>query len=288
MSDAVVANRRGWLILAADLVLFFLLLRWLPFSPVENRGLALLVFVGVLWLTEAFHITVTSLMIPLFAIGLGVLSTKAAFAPFAEPVIFMFFGGFVIAAVLHIQKLDLWIAGHVIRLAGGSLKLTIFYLFAVTAFLSLFVNNTAVAAMMLPLTLGILRQVDVEKNRKLYAFVLLGIAFSASIGGIGTLVGSTPNALLATMIDISFADWLKYGMPVVALMMPAMVLSLWVVLRPDFSVPFNVDIEDIPLDGRRMFTLVVFAATAVLLILGKLVVGPLQQLLALPEPIKNI
>ena len=288
MSDAVVANRRGWLILAADLVLFFLLLRWLPFSPVENRGLALLVFVGVLWLTEAFHITVTSLMIPLFAIGLGVLSTKAAFAPFAEPVIFMFFGGFVIAAVLHIQKLDLWIAGHVIRLAGGSLKLTIFYLFAVTAFLSLFVNNTAVAAMMLPLTLGILRQVDVEKNRKLYAFVLLGIAFSASIGGIGTLVGSTPNALLATMIDISFADWLKYGMPVVALMMPAMVLSLWVVLRPNFSVPFNVDIEDIPLDGRRMFTLVVFAATAVLLILGKLVVGPLQQLLALPEPIKNI
>ena len=242
MSDAVVANRRGWLILAADLVLFFLLLRWLPFSPTENRGLALLVFVGVLWLTEAFHITVTSLMIPLFAIGLGVLSTKAAFAPFAEPVIFMFFGGFVIAAVLHIQKLDLWIAGHVIRLAGGSLKLTIFYLFAVTAFLSLFVNNTAVAAMMLPLTLGILRQVDAEKNR----------------------------------------------MPVVALMMPAMVLSLWVVLRPNFNVPFNVDIEDIPLDGRRMFTLIVFAATAVLLILGKLVVGPLQQLLALPEPIKNI
>ena len=280
MSDAVVANRRGWLILAADLVLFFLLLRWLPFSPTENRGLALLVFVGVLWLTEAFHITVTSLMIPLFAIGLGVLSTKAAFAPFAEPVIFMFFGGFVIAAVLHIQKLDLWIAGHVIRLAGGSLKLTIFYLFAVTAFLSLFVNNTAVAAMMLPLTLGILRQVDVEKNRKLYAFVLLGIAFSASIGGIGTLVGSTPNALLATMISISFADWLKYGMPVVALLMPAMVLSLWVVLRPNFNVPFNVDIEDIPLDGRRIFTLTVFAATAVLLILGKLVVGPLQQLLA--------
>ena len=105
----------------------------------------------------------------------------------------MFFGGFVIAAVLHIQKLDLWIAGHVIRLAGGSLKLTIFYLFAVTAFLSLFVNNTAVAAMMLPLTLGILRQVDVEKNRKLYAFVLLGIAFSASIGGIGTLVAARPT-----------------------------------------------------------------------------------------------
>ena len=288
MSDTVTANRRGWLILAADLVLFCLLLRWLPFAPMENRGLALLVFVGILWLTEAFHITVTSLMIPLFALGLGVLDTRAAFQPFAEPVIFMFFGGFVIAAVLHIQKLDLWIAGHVIRLARGSLKLTVFYLFAVTAFLSLFVNNTAVAAMMLPLTLGILSQVDVKTNRKLYSFVLMGVAFSASIGGIGTLVGSTPNALLATMIDISFADWLKFGMPVVGLMLPAMILSLWVILRPNFNVPFNVDIEDVPLDGRRVFTLAVFVVTAILLILGKLIAAPLQQLLELPALIKNI
>lgn len=288
MSDSFVANRRGWLILAADLVLFFLLLRWLPFSPTENRGLALLIFVGVLWLTEAFHITVTSLMIPLFAIGLGVLSTKAAFAPFAEPVIFMFFGGFVIAAVLHIQKLDLWIAGHVIRLSRGSLRLVVVNLFVVTAFLSLFVNNTAVAAMMLPLTLGILQPVDAQKNRKLYSFVLMGVAFSASIGGIGTLVGSTFNVLLATMVDISFADWLKYGMPVVLLLMPAMVLALWLVLRPDFNVPFKVEFEDIPLTGKRRFTLAVFAITAVLLIFGKLVGGALQQLLALPEAIRNI
>lgn len=287
MSDSLPRNQRGYLILAADLVLFFMLLNWLPFSPTENRGLALLVFVAVLWLTEAFHITVTSLMIPLFAIGLGVLSTKAAFAPFAEPVIFMFFGGFVIAAVLNIQKLDLWIASHVIRLAKGSLKLTVFYLFAVTAFLSMFVNNTAIAAMMLPLTMGILSQVDVAHNRRLYSFVLMGIAFSASIGGIATLVGSTPNALLATMTSITFAEWLPYGLPVVGLLMPAMFFALWVVLRPDFNVPFDVEVEDIPLDGRRLTTLIIFVLTALMLVFGKLVEPHLRELLDLKAEIKN-
>lgn len=193
MSSSPPLNTRGYLILMADLILFFILLKVLPFSPSENKGLALLVFVAVLWLTEAFHITVTSLMIPVFAIALGVLSTKAAFAPFAEPVIFMFFGGFVIAAVLNIQKLDLWIASHVIRLARGSLRRTIIYLFAVTAGLSMFVNNTAIAAMMLPLTMGILSQVDVGKNRALYSFVLMGIAFSASIGGIARWWAAPPT-----------------------------------------------------------------------------------------------
>lgn len=287
MSSSPPLNTRGYLILMADLILFFILLKVLPFSPSENKGLALLVFVAVLWLTEAFHITVTALMIPVFAIALGVLSTKAAFAPFAEPVIFMFFGGFVIAAVLNIQKLDLWIASHVIRLAKGSLKRTIVYLFAVTAGLSMFVNNTAIAAMMLPLTMGILSQVDVEKNRPLYSFVLMGIAFSASIGGIATLVGSTPNALLATMTPITFAEWLPYGLPVATLLMPAMIFGLWVVLRPDFNAPFNVEVEDIPLDGRRITTLVIFVLTALLLVFGKWVEPELRSLLGLKDAIKN-
>ena len=192
------------------------------------------------------------------------------------------------AAVLHIQKLDLWMAGHAIRLGRGSLKLTVCCLFAITAFISLFANNTAVAAMMLPLAQGMLGQADVKTHRKLHAFVLLGVAFSASIGGIGTLVGSTPNALLAILTDLRFADWLTFGMPVVLLLMPAMVLSLWVVLRPDFNVPFRVDIEPVPLTGRRVFTLIVFVLAALLLVLGRQVAVPLQQLLGLSDPIRNL
>ncbi|EIG25172.1 SLC13 family permease [Haemophilus paraphrohaemolyticus] len=287
MSSTTKKSTRGYIILALDFLLFLTLIKTLPFTPMENRGLALLVFIGILWLTEAFNITVTSLMVPILAIGLNVLPTKAAFAPFSEPIIFMFFGGFVLAAVMNIQKLDLWIANHIIRLASGNLKLTVLYLFAATAGLSLFINNTAVAAMMLPLTLGILKKVDLKTNRDLYVFVLLGIAFSASIGGIGTLTGSAPNAILASQLKITFSEWLFYGMPVTILLMIGMVFSLLVILRPNFNVPFEISLEEIPMTGKRKITLAVFVIAAFFLVFGSWLEPMIRSALELSQPIKN-
>ena len=287
MSSTTKNPTRGYMILALDFLLFLALIKMLPFTPMENRGLALLIFIGILWLTEAFNITVTSLMVPILAIGLNVLPTKAAFAPFSEPIIFMFFGGFVLAAVMNIQKLDLWIANHIIRLARGNLKLTVLYLFAATAGLSLFINNTAVAAMMLPLTLGILKKVDLKTNRALYVFVLLGVAFSASIGGIGTLTGSAPNAILASQLKITFSEWLFYGMPVAILLMIGMVFSLLIVLRPNFNVPFEISLEEIPLTSKRKITLAVFVIAAFFLVFGSWLEPFIRSALELSQPIKN-
>ena len=287
MSSTTKNPTRGYMILALDFLLFLALIKMLPFTPTENRGLALLIFIGILWLTEAFNITVTSLMVPILAIGLNVLPTKAAFAPFSEPIIFMFFGGFVLAAVMNIQKLDLWIANHIIRLARGNLKLTVLYLFAATAGLSLFINNTAVAAMMLPLTLGILKKVDLKTNRALYVFVLLGVAFSASIGGIGTLTGSAPNAILASQLKITFSEWLFYGTPVAILLMIGMVFSLFIVLRPNFNVPFEISLEGIPLTSKRKITLAVFVIAAFFLIFGSWLEPFIRSVLELSQPIKN-
>ena len=287
MSSTTKNPTRGYMILALDFLLFLALIKILPFTPMENRGLALLIFIGILWLTEAFNITVTSLMVPILAIGLNVLPTKAAFAPFSEPIIFMFFGGFVLAAVMNIQKLDLWIANHIIRLACGNLKLTVLYLFAATAGLSLFINNTAVAAMMLPLTLGILKKVDLKTNRALYVFVLLGVAFSASIGGIGTLTGSAPNAILASQLKITFSEWLFYGIPVAILLMIGMVFSLLVVLRPNFNVPFEISLEEIPLTSKRKITLAVFVIAAFFLVFGSWLEPFIRSVLELSQPIKN-
>ena len=287
MSSTTKNPTRGYMILALDFLLFLALIKMLPFTPMENRGLALLIFIGILWLTEAFNITVTSLMVPILAIGLNVLPTKAAFAPFSEPIIFMFFGGFVLAAVMNIQKLDLWIANHIIRLARGNLKLTVLYLFAATAGLSLFINNTAVAAMMLPLTLGILKKVDLKTNRALYVFVLLGVAFSASIGGIGTLTGSAPNAILASQLKITFSEWLFYGIPVAILLMIGMVFSLLVVLRPNFNVPFDISLEGIPLTSKRKITLAVFVIAAFFLVFGSWLEPFIRSVLELSQPIKN-
>ena len=287
MSSTTKNPTRGYMILALDFLLFLALIKILPFTPMENRGLALLIFIGILWLTEAFNITVTSLMVPILAIGLNVLPTKAAFAPFSEPIIFMFFGGFVLAAVMNIQKLDLWIANHIIRLARGNLKLTVLYLFAATAGLSLFINNTAVAAMMLPLTHGILKKVDLKTNRALYVFVLLGVAFSASIGGIGTLTGSAPNAILASQLKITFSEWLFYGIPVAILLMIGMVFSLLVVLRPNFNVPFEISLEEIPLTSKRKITLAVFVIAAFFLVFGSWLEPFIRSALELSQPIKN-
>lgn len=86
---------KSLIILALDFVFMLVLIKILPFSAQENRGLALLIFIGILWLTEAFNITVTSLMVPVVAIGLGLINTQKALAPFSTPIIYMFFGGFV-------------------------------------------------------------------------------------------------------------------------------------------------------------------------------------------------
>ena len=278
---------KSLLILSLDFVFMLVLIKILPFSAQENRGLALLIFIGILWLTEAFNITVTSLMVPVVAIGLGLINTQKALAPFSTPIIYMFFGGFVVAAVLQIQNLDKIIANYIIRLAKGNLKLSITYLFTATTFLSMWINNTAVAAMMLPLTMGMLKGINAEKNHRLYAFVLLGMAFSASIGGIGTLVGSAPNAILASQIQVTFTEWLGYGFPVMVLLVPSMIFSLWVILRPDFSVDFNPSLEKVSFNRKNIITLLIFIGMAIMLLFSSLLNPWISAFLELPKKIEN-
>ncbi|OOF87977.1 transporter [Rodentibacter ratti] len=278
---------KSLIILALDFILMLVLINYLPFSSQENRGLALLIFVGILWLTEAFNITVTSLMVPILAIGLGLINTQKALAPFSTPIIYMFFGGFVVAAVLQIQNLDKIIANYIIRLAKGNLKLSVAYLFGVTIFLSMWINNTAVTAMMLPLTMGMLKGINAQKNYRLYCFVLLGMAFSANIGGIGTLVGSAPNAILASQIQVTFTEWLAYGFPVMLLLIPSMIFALWVILRPDFSIDFSPSIEKIELNRKNILTLGIFIFMTVLLLFGSIINPLISQFLELPKNIEN-
>ncbi len=110
------------LILIADIALFALMLNFLPFEKNVVIGLSVLVFVAILWLTEALHVSITALLVPLLAVGLGVFSTPAALANFANPIIFLFLGGFALAAALHAQKLDQAIADKVLVLAKGRMS----------------------------------------------------------------------------------------------------------------------------------------------------------------------
>ena len=164
-------NVKGLVIIAVAAVAALLLKNTLPFDENANRGLAILLFVGVLWLTEAVHITITALMVPILAIfsgivdadGKAVMNTKKALESFADPIIFVFFGGFALATALHVQKIDRKIAYGLIALSGGNMKVAILLLFGVTAFLSMWISNTATAAMMLPLAIGLMGNLDREK-----------------------------------------------------------------------------------------------------------------------------
>ena len=255
-------NHKNGTIFILDIVLFFVLLKVLPYESKASAGLALLAFVAVLWLTEALHVTVTALLVPLLAIALDLVSTKQALVAFADPTIFLFFGGFSLATALHIQKLDKMIANKIMALARGNLFIAIIYLFLITSFLSMWMSNTATAAMMLPLAMGILSQLDREKEHNTYVFVLLGIAYSASIGGMGTLVGSPPNAIVASNLHLTFADWLWYGLPIMIILLPLMIGTLYIIFKPKLHINFEQSFESIEMNSVRVLTLVIFVVIA--------------------------
>lgn len=243
----------------------------LPYDDEVKKGLTILLFVAILWFTEAVHITVTALMVPILGVLFKIpdMNTKAALASFADPIIYVFFGGFALATALHMQRLDRKIAMWVISLSRGSMQIAVLMMFVVTAFLSMWISNTATAAMMLPLAMGMMDHIDRDKDRKTYVFVLLGIAYCASIGGLGTLVGSPPNAIAAKALNLDFAGWMIYGLSMMIVLLPTMLLTLYVVLKPNFSERVSLtQQEDIPWTLHRVLTVIVFILTAAAWIFG--------------------
>lgn len=249
---------------------------WLTDLDVALKtGLSILVVIALLWMTETFHITVTALLVPVLAVLFGVFSVKEAMANFANPIIFLFLGGFALAAALHKQALDERIASLVLKAAKGQMLLACVLLFFTAAFVSMWISNTATTAMMLPLALGMLSRLPYESNRNTYWFVLLGVAYSANIGGIGTLVGSPPNAIAAAAVGLGFAEWMKIGIPAVLLMFPVMLGLLWLIFQPDLSFQFKLEDKQQPMSSRQWLTLGVFLLTVVLWLSSK----PLSQAL---------
>jgi solute carrier family 13 (sodium-dependent dicarboxylate transporter), member 2/3/5 len=241
-----------------------------PFDDPARRGLALLVFVGVLWLTEALPLPVAALVVPVGAMALGLsgAGSASAFVPFADPIVFLFLGGFALAAGLRAQGLDRKMARALLALSRGHLGWSAVWLFVATAVLSMGISNTATAALMLPMALGMLRALDVPVSPGTRAFVVLGVAYSASIGGIGTLVGSPPNAIAARAAGIGFSEWLRIGLPLVAMLLPLMGLTLWLVLRPALRHRLSLAADPEPWSRQQWITVGVFLGAALGWILG--------------------
>lgn len=269
-AQAPVTNFRGLLITVIAALISAVIYTILPYDDNVNKGLSILCFVAIMWFTEAVHITVTALMVPILAILFKIpeMGTTQALSSFADPIIFVFFGGFALATALHMQRIDRKIATWLISLSRGNMLVAVLLLFLATAFLSMWISNTATAAMMLPLAMGLMDHLDKEKDRQTFVFVLLGIAYCASIGGLGTVVGSPPNAIAAKALGLDFAGWMKYGLPMMFLILPLMLVSLYAVFKPDFSQKIEIKEESIPWTLHRIIAMAIFILTAIAWILG--------------------
>ena len=265
-----ITDFKGLFITLIAAVLCFGIYQILPYDINANKGIAVSLLVAILWFTEAVHITVTALMVPVLAavIGIPEMNVKTALSGFADPIIYIFFGGFALATALHMQRLDRKIALWLISLSRGNMKIAVLAIFGVTAFLSMWISNTATAAMMLPLALGMMDHLDREKERKTFVFVLLGIAYCASIGGLGTIVGSPPNAIAAKALELDFVGWMKMGLPMMLLILPLMLISLYIILRPNLSERVEVKEEHIPWTLHRVLAMLIFLCAVVAWILG--------------------
>jgi sodium-dependent dicarboxylate transporter 2/3/5 len=242
-------------------------------------------WMAIWWMTEAISLYATALL-PLVLLPLcGVLGMHETAAPYAHELIFLFMGGFVLALSMQRWGLDRRLSLHALRLFGTRPDAVVAGFMCVTAGLSMWVSNTATCVMMLPIALGVIRAIDTRpgddgsEGRVASPFavcLLLGVAYAASIGGVGTLVGTPPNLFLASYakshlgVEISFARWMGVGLPIVLLFLPVTWLLLTRVL---FALPRQrVDgareqlDEELRLLGAmsrgEWASLVVFASTA--------------------------
>jgi len=236
-------RRRTAGLAAGPLVFIVLLLLPMPgLSPAAHRLAAILALMIVLWVTEALPLAVTALLGPLLAVLLSVGPARAVFAPFADPIIFLFIGSFMLAQAMFVHGLDRRIAFTALSLkaVGRSPGRILIAYGLVAATLSMWISNTATTAMMFPLGLAIVGHLAAGRERepavRRYAMaMMLMTSFAASIGGLATPVGTPPNligtALLRQQagIDISFDRWMLVGLPTVAFVLSGLFVIFHVV-----------------------------------------------------------
>lgn len=216
--------------------LFLLMTLLLP-APAEMsneawRALGLMLLMATWWSTETIPIPATAL-IPICLIpALGLGSIKEATTPYANPIIFLFLGGFTIGLAMQRWNLHRRIALNILKTVGSHPKRQIGGFILATAFISMWVSNTATSIMMLPIGLSVVNMRegdDPQATRQFATRLLLAIAYAASVGGIATLIGTPPNALLAGYladnhdIEVGFAQWMLIGVPISVVML----LAVW-------------------------------------------------------------
>ncbi len=210
-------------------LVFVIVLFFIPIDGLSDQGksvLASTLWVAIWWITEAVSIEVTALLpILLFPLS-GSLSLSETTASYGHKYIFLFMGGFILSIAIEKWNLHRRIALTIIKIVGTNVTQIILGFMVATAFLSMWISNTATSVMMLPIGMAIVTQLKdnpITKENENLIFgkaLMLAIAYSASIGGMATLIGTPPNLVLAGVVEetygteISFTQWFTFGFPI--------------------------------------------------------------------------
>jgi len=234
-------RRRTVGMVVSPLVFFGLWLAPLGLAADTQAMAAIMGLVIALWLTEALPIAVTAVLGPMLAIVLGVAPARQALAPFSDPIIFLFIGSFMLAQAMFVHGVDRRIAYTALALpAVGTSPFRILLMYAsVCACLSMWISNTATTAMMFPIGLSIIAHLargargHQDQVRRYAMAMMLLTSFAASVGGMGTPVGTPPNLNGIGMLEkivgtkITFFAWMAIGLPVVALLFVYLLLQFY-------------------------------------------------------------
>lgn len=243
---------KKYLILGLGLSVFLLLI---IFQPIENHlansMAASASLMAILWISEAVPLAATSLLPLVIFPFLGIMDAKTVSAQFINSTIFLFLGGFLIAASIEKNGLHKRIALNIIKLFGGSIKAILIGFIVSCWLMSMFITNTATTIMMLPIGLSVINSLEnkfSKKELRNFAIALmLGIAYSSTLGGISTLVGTVPNLVFKGIYEstfpesnpISFASWMAYGVPLSLFM----IIILILLFNYLFKIPKNISLN---------------------------------------------
>lgn len=232
--------------------ILFLLVNMIPFEGLSPQGRAVLactVWVAFWWITEAVELPVTSLLpIVIFPLS-GALTVADTTSSYGNPYIFLFMGGFVVGLAIERSGLHRRIAFNIINVVGTSEKKVILGFMVATGFLSMWISNTATAIMMLPIGISVASHFG--DRQPFSKNLMLGIAYAASIGGIGTLIGTPPNIILAGVVketlgyEISFLNWMLFAIPFAIILLLITWFSLTRYKAEKKSEPVNYGLDSL-------------------------------------------
>tara|TARA_R110000868_G_scaffold222048_4_gene473914 strand:- start:3584 stop:5014 length:1431 start_codon:yes stop_codon:yes gene_type:complete len=281
--------------------LFFIILLNIPFTLVSEKGdavIAVAVWMVVWWITEAVSISVAALLPLILFPLLKIMPISEVGANYGSPIIFLFFGGFVMALALEKVNLHKRIALNIIKITGTTPNKVILGFMIATAALSMWISNTASTVVMLPIAMSVIgllvNDADgfTKDDRNFALNVMLGIAFSANAGGIATVIGTPPNSILIGLleneynIEISFLKWMVVGLPFSIIMVTISYLVLVKWLFPNKQLKFTGSKQIIqeelkklgPTTRKEKMVLIIFGITVFLWIFRTLINSIFPQL----------